>query len=59
MESITYETGDATRPTEQRPCVLAHVANDVGAWGRGFTAALDRLSEKPRDDYRLCLQRYD
>lgn len=37
--SLTYLRGDATNPRE-RPAIIAHVCNDVGAWGAGFTQAL-------------------
>jgi hypothetical protein len=37
---VIYKQGDASRPSE-RPVVILHVVNDVGAWGRGFTASLD------------------
>lgn len=37
---IVYRTGDATLPPE-KPAVLAHIVNDMGYWGRGYTAALD------------------
>lgn len=37
--NIEYRIGDATDPPE-RPVIIAHVCNDVGAFGRGFAAAL-------------------
>lgn len=36
---ITYAVGDAANPTV-RPVGVVHIVNDVGAWGRGFTANL-------------------
>jgi O-acetyl-ADP-ribose deacetylase (regulator of RNase III) len=38
---ITYAVGDATLVDGPEPCVIAHVVNNVGAWGRGFTAPLE------------------
>lgn len=48
---IHYRTGDASRPGFAHPCI-AHVVNDVGRWGRGFTASLDAVSYVPRLVYR-------
>ena len=33
------------------PRIIVHVCNDVGAWGAGFTAALDKLSDLPRKTF--------
>jgi len=41
MAELRYLVGDATEPVE-RPAIIAHVCNDIGAWGAGFTAALNR-----------------
>lgn len=38
----TYLTGDATGPVGVGPKIIAHVCNNIGAWGAGFTAALSR-----------------
>lgn len=43
---IAYVTGDATQVTH-RPAVIAHVVNDVGAWGAGFVLALSRRWPQP------------
>jgi O-acetyl-ADP-ribose deacetylase (regulator of RNase III) len=51
---IRYVTGDATRlvvPEHTFPIIL-HVVNDKGAWGAGFTAALDLLGPLPGQSYR-------
>ena len=42
--AIEYVVGDVTEPVETpgyKPAI-AHVCNDIGVWGAGFTAALDR-----------------
>ena len=49
--SLGYRVGDATLPPA-RPAVILHVVNDVGAWGAGFTAALDRRWSAAGADYR-------
>jgi len=41
MGAILYAIGDATQVPRSEPCVIAHIVNDVGAWGRGFTAPLE------------------
>jgi hypothetical protein len=47
---IAYRVGDATLPAE-RPAFIAHVVNDVGAWGAGFSGALGRRN--PRGEVQL------
>ncbi|MGE4197638.1 MAG: Appr-1-p processing protein [Phycisphaerales bacterium] len=42
MTPITYLVGDATRPQVEGPGVIAHVCNDAGKWGAGFTGALSK-----------------
>lgn len=44
---ITYLTGDASEPIGKRPCIIAHVVNDIGAWGAGFVLAVSK--KYPRD----------
>lgn len=48
---IEYTTGDATRPTT-RPAIVAHVCNDLGAWGSGFVLAVSRRWKRPEKVYR-------
>jgi hypothetical protein len=40
--TVRYVVGDATTPQGNRPMVIAHVCNDVGAWGRGFVVPLGK-----------------
>jgi hypothetical protein len=46
--------GDATNPQRQGtgPIVVAHVVNDVGAWGGGFVLALNGRWPDLREGYR-------
>jgi len=37
---------------EDRPIIIAHIANDAGAWGRGFVNALSQRWEAPEAEYR-------
>lgn len=36
--------GDASRPVSKsgNPIIIAHIVNNIGAWGRGFTASLSK-----------------
>jgi len=45
---ITYLTGDATAAEKG---IIAHVCNDLGAWGAGFVLALSARWPQPRDAY--------
>jgi O-acetyl-ADP-ribose deacetylase (regulator of RNase III) len=49
--SIRYVVGDATEPIE-RPVIIAHVCNDVRAWGAGFVLAVSRRWSQPERAYR-------
>lgn len=37
---IHYLTGDATIPIGEGKKIIAHVCNDIGAWGKGFVLPL-------------------
>lgn len=52
MTEIAYVVGDATGPVGDGPYVIAHVCNDRGAWGPGFSGAVTRRWRKPERDYR-------
>ncbi|ACU71839.1 Appr-1-p processing domain protein [Catenulispora acidiphila DSM 44928] len=52
MTEITYVVGDATDPVGDRPQIIAHIVNDVGAWGAGFVLALSRRWPEPEAQYR-------
>lgn len=40
---LTYKKGDATNPDfkADETCIIMHCCNNIGAWGAGFTHALD------------------
>lgn len=44
MTPIEYRIGDATRPggSSADVKIIAHICNDVGAWGAGFVVALSK-----------------
>lgn len=51
---VRYVTGDLfahLKPPAGGAVVIPHVCNDVGAWGAGFTRALDRHYPKARQAY--------
>lgn len=48
---IVYVDGDATKPTQPGVQVICHICNDLGAWGKGFALAVDKLSKDPKEYY--------
>ncbi len=54
--SINYVTGDATQPIGDGPMLIAHVCNDVGAWGRGFVLAISKRWPQPEVAFRKSWQ---
>lgn len=51
--TITYTTGDATHPrgSETETKIIAHICNDIGAWGAGFVVALSKRWALPQIAY--------
>lgn len=55
MIPIDYVTGDATAPNVDGPKIIAHVCNDLGAWGAGFVLAVSARWPEPKQAYlRTC-----
>ncbi|MEU6393658.1 macro domain-containing protein [Streptomyces sp. NPDC046939] len=52
MVTIRYTTGDAAAPPGAGTRIIAHVCNDIGAWGRGFVRALSERWPEPEAAYR-------
>ena len=52
MKTINYLVGDATRPLTKGNKIIAHICNDIGAWGKGFVLALSKLYPEPERAYR-------
>lgn len=52
MKTINYLIGDATRPQFAGNKIIAHICNDIGAWGKGFVLALSKISPLPERAYR-------
>ncbi|WP_329390317.1 macro domain-containing protein [Streptomyces sp. NBC_01716] len=53
---LIYAHGDATAPLGSGNRVIAHVCNDIGAWGRGFVMSLSRRGPEPEAAYRAWHQ---
>lgn len=50
---ITYLTGDATAPQiEDGLRIIAHVCNDIGKWGAGFSGALSARWKTPEQYFK-------
>lgn len=49
--SLTYHVGDATAPIGPRPIIIAHITNNLNAWGAGFVLAISRLWNLPEREY--------
>lgn len=45
--------GDASRPLGTGPRIIAHIVNDQGKWGSGFTYSLSRNWPEAERDYRI------
>jgi O-acetyl-ADP-ribose deacetylase (regulator of RNase III) len=45
--------GDASLPPETGPRIIAHIVNDQGKWGAGFTRSLSANWPEAERDYRL------
>lgn len=50
--AISYVVGDATEPQGEGTKFVAHVANNIGAWGKGFVLAVSRRWSMPELMYR-------
>jgi len=49
---MTVITGDATEPAGDDNKIIAHVCNDIGAWGKGFVVAISRRWPEPEREFR-------
>jgi hypothetical protein len=52
IERIQYFHGDATRPETTGIRIIAHVCNNQGRWGSGFTLSLSQRWEAPERLYQ-------
>ena len=49
---IYYLKADATVPQAEGNIVIAHICNDIGAWGKGFVLALSKRWKYPEKQYK-------
>lgn len=49
---INYLEGDATAPIGEGPAIIAHICNDLGAWGKGFVLAVSKKWPAPEVQYK-------
>ena len=54
---LFYGTGDATLPVGTSPCIIAHICNDIGAWGKGFVMPLAKRYPAAEIQYREWYRR--
>ena len=52
-----YGTGDATLRVGDGPCIIAHICNDIGGWGKGFVQPLGRRYPEAEAQYRAWFRR--
>lgn len=50
--NINYLIGDATYPIGDGRKIIAHINNDIGAWGSGFVLAVSKRWKEPEKQYR-------
>ena len=55
--SLSYGTGDATLPQGHEPCIIAHICNDIGQWGKGFVLPLGKRYPDAEKAYREWAKR--
>jgi hypothetical protein len=51
-QTINYVSGDATAPQGQGVKIIAHICNDIGAWGKGFVLSVSKRWNHPELMYR-------
>lgn len=52
MANLKYVRGDATSPQGQGVKIIAHVCNNIGAWGAGFVIAVSNRFPEVEKAYR-------
>ncbi|BCY12874.1 macro domain-containing protein [Actinoplanes sp. L3-i22] len=52
MQKLSYVEGDATAPAGEGRRIIAHVCNDIGAWGKGIVQAISRRWPEPEREFR-------
>lgn len=53
MTTILYKKGDATSISDIKEITyIAHICNDIGAWGAGFVTAISKKWIEPKKQYK-------
>lgn len=52
MAEIKYIKGNAVYPQGEEKKVIAHVCNNIGAWGAGFVMAISSRWSLPESEYK-------
>ncbi|AEV86454.1 Appr-1-p processing protein [Actinoplanes sp. SE50] len=52
MLKLSFVEGDATAPAGSGPRIIAHVCNDIGAWGAGIVRTISRRWPGPERMFR-------
>lgn len=55
---IKFIQGDATEPVGPGRKVIAHVCNNFGSWGAGFSGAISAKWKDPEYEYRKLIKRF-
>lgn len=54
-KNVIVTQGDALSPENDETVIIAHVVNDIGAWGAGFVNIISKKWKAPEEMYRkLC-----
>jgi len=53
---LKYKEGDVIIEARGKNVIIPHVCNDIGYWGRGFTADIDKLNPGIGKEYREYLR---
>ena len=49
---INYLKADATIPQAEGNIIIAHICNDIGAWGKGFVMPISKRWKEPAKQYK-------
>lgn len=56
--AIRHEHKDATITNPSQITLIAHIVNDIGAWGAGFSGALERVYPGTGEVYKLKIKQH-
>jgi O-acetyl-ADP-ribose deacetylase (regulator of RNase III) len=53
VRPLTFISGNAANPVDVDNKIIAHISNDIGAWGKGFVVAISRRWLSPEKEFRM------